>query len=139
MQAESDRIGIAAGRDVEVVFDRAAAAVDHEVYTRINVAILDAPIVRNVGPPCAGFAADKVVAAAWQGVERHDLGLFGCADELKSQCAELLRLRRAYGGAPPQRHRENDGVFLEAYRETRCAGKQAGFVVALAEVRLEDD
>lgn len=74
-ELEQDLAGIGAGLDDPVVFEGAGAAAVDQVDTGIDLAELDAGIVRDIGAPCGRVAALEVVAS--DGLEIEAFGTRG--------------------------------------------------------------
>src|SRR5262245_61308981 len=64
--ADRDVIGIGAGRDDEIVFERLLRAVKGQIDAGIDFAVFDTGVVRNARMPLVRVIADQVVALGRQ-------------------------------------------------------------------------
>ena len=74
-ERQMDRPRVCARLEHEIVLKLAASAVVDQIDARVDAVVCDAPVVRDVGLPAAGIAADEVVALARALIEADDCGV----------------------------------------------------------------
>lgn len=73
-EGEADLGGIGAGSDDKVELELSLATVIDEIDTRIDVAVADFRVGRDVRPPLRWIVAEEVVDRARQRLQPHDVG-----------------------------------------------------------------
>src|SRR5258706_13084872 len=105
----TDHRGVSPGGHDPVMLKLFSVAVEDEVYSRINAAVLDSPEVGNVGVPLAWLASSEVVALAGQCVYASQRWFPAHGAELHTQRHGLRASRKLPQPCSPQFRQRCEG------------------------------